>query len=73
MEERHLEQSEALQEQLLNDAIQRARTAASENGLPYTGHCHNCGDITGGARRFFDQDCRQDYDTRKASERRAGR
>lgn len=32
--------------------------------LPYTGCCHNCGDITGGGRRFCDIDCRNDYDAR---------
>lgn len=33
-------------------------------GLLYTGNCHNCGDITGGGRRFCDADCRDDYELR---------
>ena len=37
--------------------------------LEYTGHCHNCGDITGGGRRFCDCDCRNDYDARQRAAR----
>lgn len=45
------------------DAAERAcRARARHASLPYTGQCHNCGAITGGGRRFCDEDCRDDYE-----------
>lgn len=45
------------------DAAERSRRIQAERrALPYTGHCHHCGAITGGGRRFCDTDCRDDYD-----------
>jgi len=40
--------------------------------LEYTGHCHHCGDITGGGRKFCDADCRDDYQVAKERARVAG-
>lgn len=49
------------EQELLADALENvARIPA----LPYTGQCLNCGDITGGGRRFCDIDCRDDYELR---------
>ena len=54
----------------LDLAMALKRAAGHPPSLPYTGVCHNCGDITGGGRRFCDTDCRDDYDARAAFERR---
>ncbi len=48
--------------EILSDAIGEVRR---HTALKYTGCCHNCGDITGGGRRFCDVDCRDDYEKRK--------
>lgn len=55
------DRAEARQEEVMSDALAKVRRAG---GLPYTGACHNCGDITGGGRRFCDSDCRDDYQRR---------
>ena len=47
-------------EAMHRDIAQHNRRAT----LPYTGSCHNCGDITGGGCRFCDADCRDDYEKR---------
>ena len=39
-----------------------------EPPLPYVGSCYNCGDPTGGGRRFCDCDCRTDYERRQRAE-----
>ena len=49
------------EQEMLSDALENV---ACRPSLPYTGHCHNCGDITGGGRRFCDADCRDDYEKR---------
>lgn len=66
-----IDRAQAHQEAVLAAQIKAARHF--EPSHPYTGLCYNCGDITGGGRRFCDADCRQDYDARRQSERRAGR
>lgn len=38
-----------------------AARSARQPSLPYTGHCHYCGEIADGGRRFCDQDCRDDW------------
>ncbi len=49
------------EQEMLADALEHVTRRPS---LPYTGNCHNCGDITGGGRRFCDADCRDDYEKR---------
>ena len=51
-------------EQRDRDAALAVRRPAS--GLEYTGHCHWCGDITGGGQRFCDADCRDDWQRHRA-------
>lgn len=72
MDEHYHEQAQALQDQLVANAI-AAAGKAKEQSLTYTGHCHWCGDITGGGRRFCDADCRSDYQARAAANKRAGK
>ena len=55
--------------QYQDDCNRERQYQASRQGLPYTGHCHYCGEITGGGRRFCDADCRDEYD-REARQRR---
>lgn len=49
-------------EAMHRDIAMRERRSSS---LQYTGSCYNCGDITGGGRRFCDADCRDDYAKRE--------
>jgi hypothetical protein len=48
----------AAEEAHRRQAIERRRP---EPRSSYTGHCHWCGEITGGGRRFCDTDCRNDW------------
>lgn len=66
-----IDRSQLQQEAMLAAQISAARKQTA--GLAYTGHCHNCGDVTSEERRFCDADCRLDYDTRRKAALRSGR
>lgn len=44
------------------DALREVRRFPA---LPYTGRCHNCGEVTGNDMRFCDADCRDDFERRE--------
>lgn len=64
-----LDRASELEQKQRDAALARARQGVS---LPYTGHCHYCGDITGGGRRFCDADCRDGYEAARRARRRNG-
>lgn len=64
-----LDRASELEQKQRDAALARARHGAR---LPYTGHCHWCGDITGGGRRFCDVDCRDGYEAARAARLRNG-
>jgi hypothetical protein len=68
-----IDRAQARDAQAAEAALAEVRYQASRTGLAYTGHCHYCGAITGGGRRFCDADCRDDYDQEKKMQAIKGR
>lgn len=63
-----LDRAQAREEEMRADALKKRYPS-----LPYTGHCHWCGDITGGGRVFCGPECRDDWQREREAARRAGR
>lgn len=55
------------------DCVAQVSYKAAQHRLGYTGHCHFCGDITGGGRRFCDADCRDDYERERRLKKQIGK
>lgn len=72
MDEHYLEQAQALQDQLVTNAI-AAAAKANERPLPWIGCCRNCQEPTGPGINFCDADCCADYQARESAKKRAGR
>lgn len=72
MDEHYLEQAQALQDQLVSNAIASAALAV-ERRLPWIGCCHYCAAELPQGVNFCDADCRRDYEAVQAAKKRAGR
>ena len=58
--------SAELRAMIVDGARQIASPRRLMLSMEYTGHCHWCGAITGGGRRFCDADCRDAWKRRRA-------